>query len=76
MLYNLSKISCADPESFIRGGPTLTFFVCYLVDEGREDPNITIRWPASEWPNIECWLGSFVLFRGSGPVLLRNPILL
>ena len=26
------------------------------------------------WPNIEYWLGSFVIFRGSGPVLLRNPI--
>ena len=24
--------------------------------------------------HIECWLGSFVDFRGSGPVLLRNPI--
>ena len=27
-------------------------------------------------PNIECWIGSFVLLRGSGPVLLRNPIFL
>ena len=26
------------------------------------------------WPVIECWLGSFMIFRGSGPVLLRNPI--
>ena len=26
------------------------------------------------WPNIECWIGSFVILRGSGPVLLRNPI--
>ena len=26
------------------------------------------------WPNIECWLGSFVIIRGSGPELLRNPI--
>ena len=34
--------------------------------------------PASEtpfkWPNIECWLGSFSILRGSGLVLLRNPI--
>ena len=30
------------------------------------------RW----WPNIECWLGSFVIFKGSGPVLLRNTIFL
>ena len=28
------------PESFVRGGPTLTFF--FLVDEGREDPSTTI----------------------------------
>ena len=29
---------CADPESVVRGGPTLTtfLFVCFLVDEGRE----------------------------------------
>ena len=31
--------------------------------------NLTCR------PQIECWLGSFVIFRGSGPVLLKNPIL-
>ena len=34
--------------------------------------SLAYRW----WPNIECWLGSFVIFRGSGPVLLRNPIVL
>ena len=36
---------CADPESFVRGGPTLTlffvvvvvFFLGGVVDEGRED---------------------------------------
>ena len=30
------------------------------------------RW----WPNNECWLGSFVIFRGLGSVLLRDPIFL
>ena len=30
------------------------------------------RW----WPNIECWIGSLVILRGSGPVLLRIPIFL
>ena len=30
------------------------------------------RW----WSNIECWIGSFVVLRGSGPVLLRNPLFL
>ena len=34
--------TCADPESFIRGGPTLTFFFVFVLgDEGREDPNTT-----------------------------------
>ena len=47
-MYIFSKIQlfevqpCADPESYVRGGPTLTFFV---VDEGREDQNITIGGP-------------------------------
>ena len=27
-------------------------------------------------PDIECWIGIFVIFRGSGQVLLRNPIFL
>ena len=37
-----SLYSCADPESFVRGGPTLiTFF--FLVDERRKDPNFTKR---------------------------------
>ena len=33
----------ADPESFVREGPTLTTF--FLVDEGREDPHTTINGP-------------------------------
>ena len=24
------------------------------------------------WPNIECWLGSFAILRGSGRVLLKT----
>ena len=36
----------------------------------RNGVSLAGRW----WPNIECWLGSFVVFRGSGPVLQRNPI--
>ena len=42
--------SCADPESFVRGGPTLTtffFLLFFLVDEGREDPSTTISGPSS-----------------------------
>ena len=43
--------SCADPESFVRGGITLATFC--LVDEGREDPKNTKyghHLPASETP--------------------------
>ena len=32
--------------------------------------------PHNKWPTIECWLGSFVIFRGSGSILLGNPICL
>ena len=42
----------ADPESFVRGGPTLTtFFFFFYFDEGWKDQNTTIaghRRPASE----------------------------
>ena len=35
---------------------------------------MAFNWHAYDGPNIECWLCSFVIFRGSRPVLLRNPI--
>ena len=38
--------SCADPESFVRGDPTLTTFF-FKVDEGREDPSPTLSGPSS-----------------------------
>ena len=37
--------ACADPENFVRGGPTLT--TLFLADEGWVDPNSTIRGPPS-----------------------------
>ena len=37
----------ADPESFVRGGPNVIRFSFFLVDEGIEDPNITINGPSS-----------------------------
>ena len=43
-LLNGQKNTCADPESFVRGGPT--FFFCE-VDEGREDPNTITSGPSS-----------------------------
>ena len=102
--YTHTQRACADPESFVRGGLTLTtffflfffslffsFFSFFSLMRGRKDPNTTIsghQRPASETPfngvplagrygpNIECWIDSFVILRGSGPELLSNPIFL
>ena len=77
--------SCADPESFVRGGSTLTtFFFCYCFLfisifsswRGEGGPSSARQLACRWWPNIEFKLGSFVILRGSGLVLLRNPILL
>ena len=61
----------------------------FSLDEGREDPNTTksrpYYWPASGkpfygvllagewWPNIECWLGSFVVFQGIRTSIAKKP---
>ena len=61
------------------------FDVFFLVDEGREDKRAFIGTPPKRhligaslagrvWPNIEYWLGSFVIFRGSRQVLLKKPM--
>ena len=34
--------SCADPESFVRGGNNLTFFFVFLIEEGIDEPYATI----------------------------------
>ena len=39
-------MSCADPESFARGGPTPMFLVFFFCEE-REDPNTTKSGPSS-----------------------------
>ena len=43
---NFFVISCADPESFARGGPTMTPFVLFLFFR-REDPSTAISGPSS-----------------------------
>ena len=51
----LVLVPCAEPDSFARGGPTLTtFFFSFLVDEGRKDPNTTISWPPSADSETPC----------------------
>ena len=44
LLFFSYDSTCADPECFVRGGPTLTGF--FIVDKGREDPNTTISGPS------------------------------
>ena len=79
---------CADPESLVRGGPTLTTFFFFKFGGGGGDDPITsfsrpssackrnaIKWRFACVPimaDIECWLGSFTILRGSGPVLLKQ----
>ena len=71
--------ACADPEFFVRGGPISTafffFFFFFFFDEGRDDLNTTIT-PFKCWPNIASLFGNFVIFRGPGPELLGNYIVL
>ena len=67
--------SCADPNSFVRGGPTLQlrqrfFFLFTFVDEGREmriqmPLKVGHHRPASETILGRHWrLGGFVIFQG------------
>ena len=79
--------SCADPESFVREKALFMCFLyswwgkrwsTYHLKRAIIGPlakrcllngvSLACRW----WPPIECWLGSFVIFRGSRPVLLKK----
>ena len=51
-----TDIQGTDQESFVRGVLTVTFFFFFLVEEGSEDPNITIRGPSLACQrNAICW---------------------
>ena len=73
-----SVFNMRGPRTFCPRGPNLTFSFKYiLVDEGRGDPNTTLSGPSSADNGATVNAGfdcSFVIFRGSRPVLLRNPI--
>ena len=60
--------ACADPEHFVRGGSERTEMPLKM-DHHRPISETPLKWHllACQWPTIECWLGSFVNFRGSGP---------
>ena len=67
---------CADPESYARGGPTLTTF--FLLGEGGSKYHYKrtiigqpvkrhlngVSQAGQSLLNIECWLGRFVIFQG------------
>ena len=61
------------------------FLFFFLVYDGREDPNTAIIDPPPKrhlngvslagrlWPNIECWLGSFVALQGIRTSIAEKP---
>ena len=71
-----------------RGSINLDNLVYFSLMRGGRITISGPSWPASVTPfqwrfvggpmmtRFECWVGSFVILRGSGPVLLRNPIVL
>ena len=48
----------------------MTKFFSSSSCEGRKDPNTTI---SGHSPNIECWLGSFVIFQGIRASIAKKP---
>ena len=82
------RLMCRSRKFCQRGSNTDSFVFVFLVDrmERIEMPlKVGHHWPASEtplkWqfagmPIMECWLGRFVIFRGSRSILLGNPIFL
>ena len=68
----------------LAGGPMMALSLWYLDPHQlkKNKKKRCLRWTPSDklfWISackryIECWLGIFVIFRGSEPVLLRNPI--
>ena len=90
-MYGLSVLYSKDirgSKKFCQRGSN--FDKVLLVEEGREDPNTTIsgppakrylngmafRWRVIDDPTLNADLVVLRFVRGSGPVLLRNPIYL
>ena len=79
---NLCFPTCSDPESFVRGGPNL---ISFLIDWGialirsssacqQNAIEMAFCWRADDGPTWQ--LCDFSVFRGSRPVLQKNPIFL
>ena len=52
------------------------FFFFFKVDDGREDPDTTISGSPLAGQTLNAGLVALWYYRGSGPVLVRNPIFL
>ena len=84
---NRTSFPCADPESFFRGGPTLTtYFFCWWWERwSKYQYKRAIIGPAEErhlngvslagrwWPNIESLLGSCVILQGIRTSIVQKP---
>ena len=74
--YHTDKAIPAQIETVVSNSALTT--ISRLVGGG-EDSNTTkyhlngVSLVCQLWPNIQCWLGSFMILRGSKPVLLRSP---
>ena len=71
-----SESACADPESFARGGPSLTMFIIIIII------NIIIIiivmgericWQANDGPTFDAALVALRFSSGSGPVNAKKP---
>ena len=63
-------MTCSDPESFVRGGPNLIMFFSLIRGQRIPIPPAkrhlnSVSLAGRRWPNIECWLSSFVIFQGN-----------
>ena len=75
--------SCADPESFARGGTTPTrLFLDNEKERTKYHQKGTIIGPPAKrlagrwWLNIECWHGSFVIFQTIRTSFVKKPYIL
>ena len=72
---------------FLRGSPTLRRFFFRLMSGSKYHLNLAIIGPPAKrhlngvslagqcWPNIECWLGSFVLGQGIRTSIAKKPFI-
>ena len=82
----ISALTCTDSESFFQRGSKFDICFSWWGEEGSKyhskrtmirppakhhlnDVSLACRW----WPNIECWLGSYVFFQGIRTNIAKKP---